>query len=173
MAASRGDGDLIAAIYDTIIEPPGWDGVVQRIVEATKSVSGNFFFYTDDTSHLSAVCNADPFYSETYVQHYHKINPLLAATATLVPGEVRSATYITRTDAFKASPMFNEWMWPQKWADVVGVGLLRTPKAGGRELLGQTHDSMPERAAALRRRENVRQSVRRNKECRPATWRGR
>jgi hypothetical protein len=73
MAASQGDGDLIAAIYDSIIEPAGWDAVIKRIVEATKSVSGNFFVHTRDTAHLSAVCNADPFYSETYVQHYHKI----------------------------------------------------------------------------------------------------
>ncbi|MCI0598588.1 MAG: hypothetical protein L0Y60_03545, partial [Beijerinckiaceae bacterium] len=87
--------------------------------------------HTRDTAHLSAVCNADPFYSETYVQHYHKINPLLAVAEALAPGEVRSATYLTRTDAFKASAMFNEWMWPQKWADVVGVGLLRTPKERG------------------------------------------
>ncbi|MGH6936127.1 MAG: hypothetical protein ACRED2_08090 [Methylocella sp.] len=142
MAASQGDGDLIAAIYDSIIEPAGWDGVVKRIVEATKSVSGNFFIHTRDTADLSAVCNADPFYSETYVQHYHKINPLLAVAETLAPGEVRSATYLTRTDAFKASAMFNEWMWPQKWADVVGVGLLRTPKAGGLLVLHRAPDAV-------------------------------
>ncbi|MGH8524010.1 MAG: helix-turn-helix transcriptional regulator [Gammaproteobacteria bacterium] len=142
MAASQGEGDLIAAIYDSIIEPAGWDGVVKRIVEATKSVSGNFFIHTRDTADLSAVCNADPFYSETYVQHYHKINPLLAVAETLAPGEVRSATYLTRTDAFKASAMFNEWMWPQKWADVVGVGLLRTPKEGGLLVLHRSPDAV-------------------------------
>lgn len=30
MAASHGGGDLIAAIYDAIIEPSGWDEVVKR-----------------------------------------------------------------------------------------------------------------------------------------------
>jgi hypothetical protein len=35
-----GDTDIIAAIYDAIIEPSGWDEVVKRIVEATKSFSG-------------------------------------------------------------------------------------------------------------------------------------
>ena len=35
-----GDTDLIAAIYDAIIDPSGWDEVVKRIVEATKSFSG-------------------------------------------------------------------------------------------------------------------------------------
>jgi hypothetical protein len=41
MARSHGDDDLIAAIYDAIIEPSGWNEVVKRIVEATKSFSGN------------------------------------------------------------------------------------------------------------------------------------
>ena len=31
------DNDLIAAIYDAIIDPARWDEVVKRIVEATKS----------------------------------------------------------------------------------------------------------------------------------------
>jgi hypothetical protein len=38
--ASHSDGDLLAAIYDAIIEPSGWDEVVKRIVKATGSVSG-------------------------------------------------------------------------------------------------------------------------------------
>jgi len=41
MARSHGDGDLIAAIYDAVIEPSRWDEVVKRIVEATKSHSGS------------------------------------------------------------------------------------------------------------------------------------
>ena len=31
------DIDLIEAIYDTIIDPSGWDGVVRGIVQATNS----------------------------------------------------------------------------------------------------------------------------------------
>jgi hypothetical protein len=41
MTASHGGGDLIAAIYDSVIDPSRWDEVVKRIVEATKSFSGN------------------------------------------------------------------------------------------------------------------------------------
>lgn len=142
MPRSQGKDDLTAAIYDAVIDPAGWDEVVKRLVEATKSVSGLVFVHTRDTANLSAVCNSDPFFSETYVQHYHKMNPHLAATETMVPGEVRSATYITRTDAFKTSAYFNEWMWPQKWADVVGVGLLRTPKSRGLLVLHRSPEAM-------------------------------
>ncbi|MDQ6866987.1 MAG: hypothetical protein M3178_00705 [Pseudomonadota bacterium] len=40
MAIPDSGDDLIAAIYDVIIEPSGWDEVVNRIVEATKSMRG-------------------------------------------------------------------------------------------------------------------------------------
>lgn len=43
MARSHGGDDLIAAIYDAIIDPSRWDEVVKRIIEATKSHSGNLF----------------------------------------------------------------------------------------------------------------------------------
>jgi DNA-binding CsgD family transcriptional regulator len=131
MAGSHGGDDLIAAIYDAIIEPSGWDGVVKRIVEATKSVSGALFIHMGDTAHLSALCNTDPFYADAFVQHYHKINPLNAAAATVAPGEVWTATSISQSDSFKASAFCNEFVRPQGWAELVAVGLLRTPKAFG------------------------------------------
>jgi hypothetical protein len=55
-----GDTDIIAAIYDAIIEPSGWNEVVKRIVEATKSVSGGLYIQQADAAHLSATCNVDP-----------------------------------------------------------------------------------------------------------------
>ena len=55
------DNDLIAAIYDAIIDPSGWDEVVKRIVEATKSVSGGLIVQQADAAHVSATHNIDPF----------------------------------------------------------------------------------------------------------------
>jgi hypothetical protein len=113
----------------------GWDEVVRRIVEATKSASGGILAHQVDAlthqveaAHLTAICNGDPFYMDAYVQHYHKINPLIAASLAIAPGDVRTATLVTRTDRFRASPFFHEWVRPQGWADFVGIGLRRTPK---------------------------------------------
>jgi hypothetical protein len=111
-----GDTGLIAAIYDAVIEPSGWDEVVKRIVEATKSVSGGFFIRLADAADVSALYNIDPFYADAFVQHYYKINPLNAAGAAIPPGEVRAATSITQTDSYKASAYCNEFMAPQGWA---------------------------------------------------------
>jgi hypothetical protein len=36
MAISHSEGDLIAAIYDAVIDPSGWDEVVKRVVKTTQ-----------------------------------------------------------------------------------------------------------------------------------------
>ncbi|MGH6834956.1 MAG: helix-turn-helix transcriptional regulator [Methylocella sp.] len=142
MAGSKGDGDLIAAIYDAVIDPSSWDDVVKRIVEATKSVSGVLVARQANTAHLSVSCNVDPFYVDAYLQTYHKINPLARAAATLAPGEVRAGSYITQTDSFRASAFYNEFARPQGWADVVSIGLLRTPATWGILTLNRSPDAI-------------------------------
>ncbi|MGH6813208.1 MAG: helix-turn-helix transcriptional regulator [Methylocella sp.] len=142
MAISHSDGDLIAAIYDAAIEPSGWDEVVKRIVEATKSVSGGLLTRQVDAANLTAVFNVDPFYASSFVQTYHKISPLAAAAWSVVPGEVRSHSYITQTDSFKASAFFNEWVRPQGWGDIVAIGLLRTPAAVRQLRLARSPDAI-------------------------------
>jgi hypothetical protein len=56
------DIELIAAIYDAIVDPSGWDEVVKRIVEATKSVAGGLGIRLVAAEEMSALCNTDPYY---------------------------------------------------------------------------------------------------------------
>jgi hypothetical protein len=51
MAIRSSGDDLIAAIYDVIVEPSGWDEVVNRIVEATKSMSGGLLMEEANAAH--------------------------------------------------------------------------------------------------------------------------
>lgn len=125
------DTDLIAAFYDAVIDPSRWKEVVKRIAEATKSVSGAIHIQHRDAAHLSALHNTDPFYAKAYVEIWHKNDAFVRLVAAAPPGEVRSYTSISQTDAFKASAFFNEFVRPQGWADCVGVGLLRGPNFSG------------------------------------------
>ncbi len=75
--------------------------------------------------------NIDPFYSDAFVQTYHKINPLDAAVLAVVPGKVLASSYITQTDSFRACAFYNEFFRPQGHADTVGIGPFRTPIAAG------------------------------------------
>jgi DNA-binding CsgD family transcriptional regulator len=142
MAVSHGDDDLIAAIYDAIVEPSGWNEVVKLIVEATKSVSGGLHIQQVDTTSLSATCNVDPFYAAEYVQKYAKINPINLSMVRIAPGEVWTGTHVTQSDTFKASAYFHEYVRPQGWADAVGVGLLHTPKAVGHLAVQRSPDAI-------------------------------
>jgi hypothetical protein len=77
--AMMSETNLIAAIYDCVIDPSGWDDVVKRIVEATKSLSGGVFVQIHfDRTRLAASYNIDPFYADAYVQTYYKISPFEA-----------------------------------------------------------------------------------------------
>ncbi len=136
------DTDLIAAIYDTIIDPSGWDAAIKRVVVATNSTSGALIFHKADATHFTALCNIDPFYADAYVQTYAKISPLSAEAATITPGEVRAGARITQTDAFRASAFYNEFARPQGWADVVRIGLQRAPGAAGRLVLHRSPEAI-------------------------------
>jgi PAS domain-containing protein len=134
--------DLIAAIYDAVIDPSGWEGIVKRIVKATKSAAGGIIIQLEDSAYLSALCNVDPFYADAMTQTNFEPNLLVAAAATIAPGEVRAATYITQTDSFRASKVYKDYFRPQRWADVVAIGLLRGPKSFGNLSLQRSPDAI-------------------------------
>ncbi len=120
--------DLIAAIYDAIIDPSRWAEVVKRIVEGTNSFSGNLLFQQVDSGSLTALYNVDPAVAEAYAQTYHKNDPLNSPAWSIAPGEVRACSY-TQTGSFKASAYYNEFVRPQGWVNLVATGLARTPDA--------------------------------------------
>jgi DNA-binding CsgD family transcriptional regulator len=128
MAISQSDGDLIAAIYNAIIDPSRWDEVVNRIVEATKSFSGNLVLQQAGAGSLTALYNVDPVIADAYAQTYHKNDPLTTPAWSIAPGEVRACSY-TQTDSFKASAYYDKFVRPQGWVDLVVTGLARTPNA--------------------------------------------
>jgi DNA-binding CsgD family transcriptional regulator len=118
--------DLIAAIYDSVIEPSRWDEVVRRIVEDTKSFSGNLVLQQPGAGSFTALYNVDPSIADAYAQTYHKDDPLRTPAWSIAPGEVRACTY-TQTDSFKASAYYDEFVRPQGWAGLVITGLARAP----------------------------------------------
>jgi hypothetical protein len=120
------DADLIAAIYDAIIDPSRWDEVVRRTVEATKSFSGNLVLQQAGAGSLTALYNVDPVVAAAYAQTYYKNDPLRTPAWSIAPGEVRGCSY-TQTQWFKASAYYDEFVRPQGWVDLVVTGLACTP----------------------------------------------
>ena len=125
MSISRGNDDLIAAIYDAIIDPSRWDEVVKRIVEATKSMSGGLLVRSADAAHLSASHNIDPYFASAYVQTWYNQSPLDTIASTNRSGQPRdSHAHHSNQISFRSSAYYNEMRRPRGWADVVAVGLV-------------------------------------------------
>ncbi len=120
--------DIIATIYDAIIDPCRWDEVVKRIVEETKSFQGNLVLQQPDAGTLTALYNVDPVIAEAYAQTYHNNDPLRMPEWSITPGEVRFCSY-TQTASFKASAYYHEFVRPQGWSGLVVTGLARSPDA--------------------------------------------
>jgi DNA-binding CsgD family transcriptional regulator len=85
MAVPNSSDDLIAAIYNVIIEPSGWDEVVNRIVEATKSMSGGLLMEEANAAHRVEL--AEWQLLETLAPHLQR-----AAAIHEVLGRVRAVT---------------------------------------------------------------------------------
>jgi hypothetical protein len=124
---------LIAAIYDASLEPSGWEDILRRIAEATKSTGAVLLEHEIDPASrqiggagVSSLWNIDPAYADAFVKTYSKINPLNQAALAIAPGEVLAATFITQTREFRATRFYNEFLRPQNCADCVGIGLSRT-----------------------------------------------
>jgi len=131
MATSSGSSEILAAIYDAVLDPSGWDDVVARIVAGTNSVSGSIAIRRADSIHLSAMHNMDPFYLDLYTKNFYNRNPLDSFKDTLSPGAIKAYTKVTQRDSFKASPYFNEFVHPQGWGDGVISCLARGQTSSG------------------------------------------
>jgi DNA-binding CsgD family transcriptional regulator len=131
MADKDGSADLIAAIYDTILDPTRWDEITGRIVARTNSVSGSLAIQRGNSFELAAAHNMDPFYLEAYAKNWATNNPLELFKRSVPRGSLKTYTKVTQTDSFKASAYFNEFIRPQGWGDGVVACLDRGPASAG------------------------------------------
>jgi hypothetical protein len=69
------EADLIAVIYDAIIDPSRWDEVVKRVVEDTKSFGGNLVLQQPDAGSLTALYNVDPLVAAAYAHNLPQNRP--------------------------------------------------------------------------------------------------
>lgn len=145
---------LIATIYDAIIDSSRWEEIVKRIVEETKSMSGNLVLQQPGVGNLTALHNVDPFFAEAYAQIFHKSDPLRSPEWRIAPGEVRACSY-TQTESFRASAYYHEFVRPQGWSGLVVAGLARTPDSFALLALTRSPDAVSMEPAQARLLESL------------------
>jgi DNA-binding CsgD family transcriptional regulator/PAS domain-containing protein len=113
--------DLIALIYDAVLEPETWNHVLERSTGFVGGMGASIF--RQDV--IRKVGNAyytwgmDPDYEKLYFKEYIHINPLLPAMLTVDVGRVSSSSEVLPPPQFFQTRFYREWAKPQRLIDNV------------------------------------------------------
>lgn len=139
---SSTNADILAVLYDAVLDPSLWDEATRRIVAGTNSVSASLAFQRGNTVELSGHHNIDPAYVDDYMERWYKNNPVDVFKTTVTPGDLKAFSPVTQTDTFKASTYFHEFIRPQGWSDGVVMCLHRGPLSAGYLTIIRSPDRM-------------------------------
>jgi DNA-binding CsgD family transcriptional regulator/PAS domain-containing protein len=120
---------LIGGIYDAVLEPALWTGVVERAGRFVGGVGASIF--RQDS--VRKVGNSyyhfgiDPHFERLYFEKFIKFDPLSAAYLTLNIGDVSSSSNIIPPAEFFETRFYREWARPQGLVDNVFTILERSP----------------------------------------------
>lgn len=129
--AARHDA-LIAAVYDTVVDPAAWSVVVQRIAAAFPSSAQTFYFLDRDTRRVRPVALRGidlGLLRDFDALYFAADNPWIRLTQRLhQPGVVRTnerlAAILHDDDALYRSAYYHDWMKPQRFRFTLGTTLL-------------------------------------------------
>ena len=111
--------DLIGGIYDAVLEPQLWAGVLERAASFVGGCAASIF-WQDSIRYEGNVYyqfGAHPEYIKLYFQKYVKLNPLNMTYLTLDVGEVSSNSIMIPPAEFFETRFYKEWVKPQGWID--------------------------------------------------------
>jgi PAS domain-containing protein len=120
---------LIGGIYDAVLEPALWAGVVESAGKFVGGVGASIF--RQDS--IRKIGNSyyqfgiDPHFERLYFEKYIKFDPLSAAYLTLNVGDVSSSSNIIPPAEFFETRFYREWARPQGLIDNVFAILERSP----------------------------------------------
>lgn len=120
---------LIGSIYDAVLEPALWTGVVERAGKFVGGVGASIFRQDSVRKIGNSYYHSgiDPRFERLYFEKYIKFDPLSAAYLTLKVGDVSSSSIIIPPAEFFETRFYREWARPQGLVDNVFAILERSP----------------------------------------------
>jgi DNA-binding CsgD family transcriptional regulator len=120
---------LIGSIYDAVLEPALWTGVVERAGRFVGGVGASIFRQDSVRKIGNSYYHSgiDPHFERLYFEKYIKFDPLSAAYLTLKVGDVSSSSIIIPPAEFFETRFYREWARPQGLVDNVFAILERSP----------------------------------------------
>jgi len=126
---------LIPLLHRAALDPAGWMPFVEALETALggAKVALHGVDARSGAMFMSAHGGYAPDAQQDYIAHYHRVNPFLALSDRVAPGEVR----ISRQDIDDAdlarTEFYNDWMRPQE--DLISAVALRSVPLGARSLV--------------------------------------
>ncbi len=124
---------LTGAIYDCLLLPDQWSGVLLRIQNLLGAQSSYLIRHGIKPSAPDMTVlvehDVDQAMRRLYDEHYSRLNPLLPYLGSVEGGEVYCTRHLVTRKEYLRSRFYQEWAMPQGWFDYAGVTLIRQPDA--------------------------------------------
>src|SRR5262249_8869844 len=123
----------IGRIYDTILDPDRWVGVLRELCQLFDSPAGtlNFHEMIERRGLITAEFGTDPNYSQLYLQHYAPMTPMVQAEFHFCElGRASRTRDLVDAAQWEESRIYREWCVPQGYGDLITV----VPHRDGRHL---------------------------------------
>jgi DNA-binding NarL/FixJ family response regulator len=125
--------NLIGDIYDTVLEPALWTGVMEKTANFVGGSAASIFSQDVVRKFGNSYYQfgADSHYERLYFDKYIKFDPVNVSLLTLNIGEVTSSSLVVPLAEFFETRFYKEWAQPQGWIDNVLAILDKSPTSIG------------------------------------------
>lgn len=107
---------LIAHLHRAALDRAGWQDFVlaleQRFGGAKASIHGAA--RPSDAPFLSVAGSFDPAFTQSYLAHYHRINPFMPLSAAIPQGRARVSPMDLPDEVLRRTEFYNDWLRPQE-----------------------------------------------------------
>ena len=121
---------IIAQAYECLFEPAGWDDVLTSLAQLVGGESALIYVRprSAGTGVLRTSFGFDPGYDlERYSSYYEARSPLIARYRRCAVGHVAALGGYAFSAEYRETEYFQDWVRPQRFADMLGAHLVRTP----------------------------------------------
>jgi DNA-binding CsgD family transcriptional regulator/PAS domain-containing protein len=122
---------LIGRAYDCVLEPDGWDELLESCARLVGGESGVVYVKPRASTVGSLLTSRDfdrSYNLASYLSYYEKLSPLIRLYRHQPEGRATALGDYAFSADYRETEFFQDWVRPQKFADMLGSHLVRAPE---------------------------------------------